>query len=85
MILTYHDNKIFDQFLVDRACQAFHLSTILPTLARGAHLTLLVFGVSYLVSGMVYLVFGIWGDVSGIWYDQQQQNSSHVKLKGGRL
>ena len=30
--------------MVDRACQAFHLSRILPTLSCGAQLTILVFG-----------------------------------------
>ena len=39
---------------MDRACQAFHLSTILPTLASGAHLTI--------------LVLTIWDGFFGIWY-----------------
>ena len=42
---TKNNNKIFAQFMVDRACQALHLSTILPTLASGAYLTILVFGI----------------------------------------
>ena len=52
--------------MVDRACQAFHLSSILPMLASGAHMTILVFGiwdavVSFwdAVFGMLYLVMVI--------------------------
>ena len=55
--------------MVDRACQAFHLSTILPTLASGAHLTILVFGIwGGVIFGIWDAVFGIcWDDVLGIW------------------
>ena len=62
------NNKIFAQFMVDRACQAFHLSTILPALASGAHLTILVFGIwGGVIFGIWDAVFGIWDDVLGIW------------------
>ena len=37
-----------DQFEADRACQAFHVSNIVPQLARGADLTIMVWdGVSF--------------------------------------